>query len=259
MAPVAAELHGPLPGRAANVDETGWYQHGKRRGRWAAVTRTASVFVVGPSRSRKALTELVGGAPGVRTTDRYPVYDHVTGRAPQVCWAHLRRDFQAMIDRADEGRAIGEQLLACADRLLVNGKRVRDGALFRGEFNRLHLLAVQRRMEELLWRGRPCVAEKTRHVCMELDRVYDSLWTFGTTGGVEPTNNAVERALRAGVCWRKTSFGTDSDHGSRFVGRILSVVESCRPHGRNLLTFLTQTIQAVRNNTPPPALIPNTT
>jgi transposase len=258
LAPVAAELRGQLPGRAANVDETGWFQHGKRRWLWAAVTRTASVFVVGKSRSRVALSELVGAASGVLTTDRYPVYDHLTGGARQVCWAHLRRDFQAMIDRADAGSEIGEGLLGCADRLLVNWKRVRDGTLFRGEFNRFHLLAVQRRMEELLWRGRTCAAEKTRHVCMELDRVYESLWTFATTGGVEPTNNAVERALRAGVCWRKTSYGTDSDQGSQFVGRILSVVESCRQHGRNLLAFLTQTIHAVRNNSAPPALIPDT-
>jgi transposase len=163
-----------------------------------------------------------------------------------------------MIDRTDEGSVIGEGLLNCADRLLVSWKRVRDGALFRGEFNRFHLLAAQRQMEELLGRGRVCVAEKTRHVCMELDRVYDSLWTFATTGGVEPTNNAVERALRAGVCWRKTSYGTDSDQGSRFVGRILSVVESCRRHGRDLLAFLTQTIHAVRNNAAAPALIPAT-
>lgn len=91
---------------------------------------------------------------------------------------------------------------------------------------------------------------------MELDRVYESLWTFGTTSGVEPTNNAVERALRAGVCWRKMSYGTDSDQGSRFVGRILSVVESCRQHGRNLLTFLTQTIHAARDNATAPSLIP---
>jgi transposase len=150
---------------------------------------------------------------------------------------------------------IGEGLLGCADRLLGNWKRVRDGTLFRGEFYRQHLLAVQRQVEEVLWRGRACVAEKTRNVCLELDRVYESLWTFATTGGVEPTNNAVERALRAGVCWQKMSYGTDSDQGSRFVGRILSAVESCRQHGRNLLAFLTQTVQAARDNNNPPSLI----
>ena len=140
----------------------------------------------------------------------------------------------------------------------MNWKRVRSGALFRGEFNRQHLVAVQRRVEELLWRGRGCAAEKTRHVCMERDRVYDSLWTFATTGDVEPTNNAVERALRGGVCWRKASYGTDSDQGSRFVGHILSTVETCRQHGRNLLAFLTDTVQAARAGTSPPALIPST-
>ena len=108
LGPVAAELRAQIPHRAANVDETGWFQHGKRRWLWAAVTRAASVFVVQSSRSRKALAALVSGEPGVLTTDRYPVYDYLSGRTRQVCWAHLRRDFQAMIDRADEGARSGK-------------------------------------------------------------------------------------------------------------------------------------------------------
>lgn len=257
LEPAHAELRAQLPGRAANVDETGWHQHGKRHWLWAAVTGAASVFVVNPSRGRKALAELVGTTPGVLTTDRYPVYDHLGGAARQVCWAHLRRDFQGLIDRGGAGRVIGEGLLGCADRLLSNWKRVRDGTRFRGEFNREHLWVVQRQVEQLLDRGRVCACPAARRLCRELDRVYASLWTFATTAGVEPTNNAVERALRGAVCWRKTSYGTDSDHGSRFVGHILSVVETCRQHGRNLLAFLTHTLQAHRNNTAPPTLIPS--
>ena len=41
LAPADAELRARLPGTAANIDETGWYQHGKRRWLWAAVTRVA--------------------------------------------------------------------------------------------------------------------------------------------------------------------------------------------------------------------------
>jgi transposase len=86
--------------------------------------------------------------------------------------------------------------------------------------------------------------------------VSDALYTFATVAGVEPTNNAAERALRHAVCWRKTSYGTDSPGGSRFVERVLTVVASCRQQGRDVLAFLTHAIQAARNGTPTPSLIP---
>jgi transposase len=46
--------------------------------------------------------------------------------------------------------------------------------------------------------------------------------------GVEPTNNVAERALRPAVLWRKGSFGSNSEAGSRFAERLLSVVATCR-------------------------------
>ena len=48
--------------------------------------------------------------------------------------------------------------------------------------------------------------------------------TFASVKGIEPTNNAAERALRFAVIWRRISGGTDSQRGSRFVERTLSVV-----------------------------------
>ncbi len=69
-----------------------------------------------------------------------------------------------------------------------------------------------------------------------------SLWTFASRDGVEPTNNAAERAVRRAVCWRKTSFGTDSERGSRFVERMLTVVAACRQQGRSVLDFLVKAV-----------------
>ena len=66
-----------------------------------------------------------------------------------------------------------------------------------------------------------------------------ALYTFAIAEGVEPTNNAAERALRQAVCWRKTSYGTDSAAGSRFVERVLTVVATCRGQCRDVLGFLT--------------------
>jgi hypothetical protein len=75
------------------------------------------------------LADLIPGDPGVLTTDRYPAYDHLSVSERQVCWTHLRRDFQAMIDRRNDGSAVGEDLLMYADILLGQWKRVRDGTL----------------------------------------------------------------------------------------------------------------------------------
>lgn len=82
------------------------------------------------------------------------------------------------------------------------------------------------------------------------------MWTFASTAEVEPTNNAAERAVRHAVCWRRTSFGTDSEAGSRFVERVLTVVASCRQQGRNVLEFLIDAIQAAKIGNPTPSLLP---
>ncbi len=84
----------------------------------------------------------------------------------------------------------------------------------------------------------------TAGVCREILAVESSLWTFAAVPGVEPTNNAAERAVRHAVCWRKTSFGTDGERGSRFVERMLTVVASGRSQGRVGLEFLTQVLAA---------------
>jgi transposase len=93
-------------------------------------------------------------------------------------------------------------------------------------------------------------------VLYELSLLDQELWRFAEVDGVEPTNNAAERALRHGVFWRKMSFGTDSAQGSRFVEGILTVVESCRQQGRNLLSFLLDTVTADRHGTAPPSILP---
>ena len=73
---------------------------------------------------------------------------------------------------------------------------------------------------------------------------------------VEPTNYAAERALRHAVLWRKASGGTDSQGGSRFAERVLSVRETCRQQGRGLLEYMVEWCQARRDAEVPPSLLP---
>jgi transposase len=242
--------------RPANVDETGWTQGRSPAWLWAAVTAAVTAFVIRRHRNRAAFDDLVGPSPPVLTTDRYSVYAHLPGDRRQVCWAHLRRDFQAMIDRRNAGSAIGEDLLLHADILFDHWQRVRDGTLSRAGFRSRYAAWLRVEVRALLERGTASACPKTAGTCREMLAVEASLWTFASVAGVEPTNNAAERAIRHAVCWRKTSYGTDSEAGSRFVERVLTVVASCRQQGRPVLTFLLAAIQAARTGVNPPSLLP---
>lgn len=241
--------------RDANVDETGWKQGKEKAWLWAAVTCLVTVFLIRRHRNRGAFDDLVGSAPGVLTTDRYSVYTHLPSAKRQICWAHLRRDFQAMIDRRDPGSGVGEELLLHADILAQEWGKVRAGIRTRTWFQREILPWLREEVHLLLESGSQCSGSKTAGVCSELLSLEASLWTFASRPGVEPTNNAAERAVRHAVCWRKTSYGTDSERGSRFVERILTVVASCRSQSRDVLEFLTQAIMAHQNGSQKPSIL----
>jgi transposase len=251
LAPIHADAHERVKGEDANVDETGWKQGKSKAWLWVAVTSLLSVFLIRPNRNRAAFDALAGPTPGVLTTDRFGVYTHLRGRRRQVCWAHLRRDFQAMIDRKDLASQIGEDLLLHADILFEHWQKVRDGTRSRRWFRRTHAGWLRAEVKGLLERGSASACAKTGGVCREILAVEASLWTFAGRAGVEPTNNAAERAVRHAVCWRKTSYGTDSERGSRFVERMLTVVASCRQQGRGVLDFL---VKAVNGQNP--SLVP---
>ena len=92
--------------------------------------------------------------------------------------------------------------------------------------------------------------------CRQLLKVEPALWLFVEVENLEPTNNSAERAIRPAVLWKKTSFGSQSELGSIFVARMLTVVSSLRCQNRNILEFISQTISAHRTGEETPSLIP---
>jgi transposase len=256
LEPVHAAALAATRTQDANVDETGWREGAAKAWLWVAVTPLVTAFLIRPHRNRAAFDDLRGGATTIHTTDRFTVYDHFDPGRRQVCWAHLRRDFQAMIDRRNAGSPIGEELLAHADILFAHWKRIRDGTITRRTFRRSYLPTLRGEVHHLLTRGAASACAKTAAVCRAVRAVEAGLWTFATAPGVEPTNNAAERAIRHAVCWRKTSYGTDSARGSRFAERMLTVIASCRSQGRSILDFLAAAIAAAQHGRPAPSLIP---
>ena len=110
-----------------------------------------------------------------------------------------------------------------------------------------------------LRRGLACGCARTAGTCRELLAGETHLWTFVRVERIEPTNNHAERALRHGVIYRKLSGGTDSETGSRFVERMLSVVATCRQQGVSVLEYLTRCYLAHLDGTAAPSLLPATT
>ena len=134
--------------------------------------------------------------------------------------------------------------------------RVRDGTLGRESF-RAAMGPVRARVEALLREGTACRHAKTAGTCREILKLAPALWTFVAVLGVEPTNNAAERALRPAVLWRKGCFGTHSAAGSRFVERMLTVAATLKPQRRNVVDYVTDACVAALHHQPASSLLPS--
>ncbi len=257
MASVVEEARATVQQAAVvNLDETGWRQAKQRAWLWTVVTAELTVFLIDRSRGGAGVDALLGSAfAGVVGSDRWSAYRRFPAARRALCWAHLKRDFQALVDRGGEAEVVGRWGLAEIARLFAVWHRFRAGECDRQQLRR-RLVPLQARMGRLLRRGGESPDRKAAALCRDLNRWWAALWTFARVEGVEPTNNGAERALRPAVLWRNGSFGSDSEAGSRFAERLLTMVASCRQQGRSLLDFLVAAGEAAVRGSPPPALLP---
>lgn len=273
VSPAVAEAKAYVQGQPVmHSDETSYPQGNRDGGNpqhtkgwlWVLVTPLVSFFEVVLSRSQATAKALIGEEfSGIVTSDRYSAYRWIEVNRWQVCWAHLKRDFTAMAERSGVSHEIGKALLKRQRRLFRWWHRVRDGTLARSDFIELVEPVRAGLKAELEAAAALPIAivektplAKTIRTCQQLLRVEPALWTFVQAPGVEPTNNAAEQALRPAVIWRRTSFGSQSNGGSQFVSRMLTVVTSLKAQHRNVLAFLSQTCAAARLNRPTPSLLP---
>jgi transposase len=244
LAPAYQELAKQLPTEAVlGIDESPTKEAQAKSWLWTFVADTYTLFALRTTRAATVLRELLTDAfGGVVNCDRAKMYWKV-GR-PQWCWAHLKRDFQALIDHSDrQAKRLGHDLMRPTKKLFYHWARCRDGTITRRGFERL-LQPIRKEIDSLLLRGIFSGNAKLAGMCTPLYDHRDWLWTFLEIEGVEPTNNASERALRPAVIWRKLSFGTHSAQGSRFVETILTVVETCHRQSRNAFAYLTAALRA---------------
>jgi transposase len=250
---VALDVH---DAPAASIDDTSWREDRRKAQLWVVVTALTTVFTIAAKRSAAVAKAVLGSKPNqVVTSDRHSSLEWIDPAWRQICWSHLDRDFQAMIDRGGPGEATGRRLLRLSERMFRWWHRLCAGSIDRLRFRRA-AARLRREVKSALGAGLTCGCAKTAATCFEILKVEEGLWTFARVEGVEPTNNAAERAPRHAVIWRRISGGTDSAEGSRFVERMLSVVATCRQQKRNVLDYLGACFEAHLRGQKGPSLLP---
>jgi transposase len=242
-----------------HLDETGWREANQRAWLWLVATPLVTVFFIRSSRGGAVAREILDPAfTGIVVSDRWSAYNWLLTLLRQLCWAHLLRDFQAFVERGGPSQTLGEDLLAQA-RLIFDGwPKVRDGTLSHSAFQE-KMQPVQVKVGELLRQGTDCAHPKTAATCRDILKREAALWTFVRVPGVEPTNNLAERLIRPGVLWRKRSFGTQSQAGSLFTERIMTVVTTLKQQQRHVLDYLVAACEAANEGKPAPSLLPPST
>ncbi|CAK6688803.1 IS66 family transposase ISCysp4 [Synechococcus sp. CBW1107] len=256
------------------VDETGaptgnadgGNPDGRRGWEWVMVTTMGvTVFIQSLSRSAAAAIELLGDAfGGIVVSDRFSAYNHLPVQQRQLCWAHVSRDLTAIADRQGASAQIGAELLGLKQQLFAQWHQWKDGTidwpmLQEGcqPIRQAFVGTLQRVVELGCQRGERTPWAKTVGTCRQLLQVADGLWTFLEIKGIEPTNNAAERALRHSVIQRKISHGVQSRQGAICRSRLLTVTTSLRQQGRDIWQFLEQALIAHHRGGEMPSLLPN--
>jgi transposase len=254
--PVAA-LEAAIPAAPqVFMDETGWKQGKVRHWLWTASTASFAVFAIQRRRSSAQVRSwLPEGPQGIVTSDRWSAYGHLDPSRRQLCWAHLNRDLQGLVDAAP-GDFDTDLVRRGAFQMFHNWQLFKSGEIdrqqlkdavsgFRGGLHRWATKAA-----------RSTEKGKRRGLAKDLLRLWPAVFQFIDREAIEPTNNQAERDLRPAVLWRKGSFGTRSDAGSRFVERMLSVWATCKRQDAALIDWVTTALHAGAGLRDPPSLLP---
>ena len=238
-------------------DETGHYHSGDRFWTWCLRADRFTVFHIDATRAARVLTDLLGeNFGGILTVDYYSANRAFAARGgvrTQYCWSHLLRDVKFL-------RELGRPpLTRWADQLLT---------IARGMFRAWHRRsgADPPRWRRWMERLKQAFLEKVRRPPQESEalairRRFDrdgapAYFRFLDEAGVEPTNNATERAIRQPVMDRRITQGTRSQRGLRWCERAWTAAATCSQQGRSAFRFFRDALVAYLTHAPAPSLLP---
>jgi len=228
------------------ADETSWRMAGKRCYAWGVFTKDKALVSLGRRRSMEVAQDMIPcGYNGICHTDRYGSYNFLPAPNRQLCWEHLKRDFQAFAERDGPESTFGEAGLALAKEVFVADREGTSSARVRSKLqdNGHQVIALGLHYDD------------TQALALSLQKHFGSLWHFLSNPDVEATNNHAERMLRGIVIRRKLSFGSGSESGARALSNLTSVATTCRLQGKAPVRFFQDALEAHLQGQAAPALV----
>ena len=238
-----------------NADETSWREARGKAWLWVATTELVKVFRIDRNRSKEAFERILPDFDGILGTDRWSAYRHHPKRKRQLCWGHLDRNFAGLEVMGGAAERLGVEGQKSVDALFHSWHRFKRGEIDRPRLRR-EMAPIRKRFRWLIGLHENNPVGKARAICRDLIKYFEGLWTFARVPGVEPTNNRGEQDIRKAVLWRKCSFGSMSEAGSRFAERMLTVCGSLRAQKRPILDYLEESIRDHLFGAPHPSLLP---
>ena len=257
LEPIDKELKNALPQQPViNADETGW----RDRWLWIFVSSTFIYFHVAKTRSSMALTDVLGKIyHGILCVDRWGAYTKYHKGLMQICWAHLKRDFEGILKigqatQTHDAIVFAQTIQTLRKKLMALWYEFKEGGLCRSQLiekTQPIINAMEQCLKDFKNSKQKCVKTMSK----KLHKRFDHLFTFIFHEGVEPTNNLAERGIRPAVQWRKVCFGNRSDNGAVLTSRLLTVTRTCWLKKSNPLEFLVEAITSYREGKTSPSLL----
>lgn len=228
-----------------HIDETGHKCKGTRGWGWIFTSRNMSVLKLTSSRGKKVLQSLLPDYEGQVISDRYGAYRHFENEKRQICWSHLKRDFQRFAHSRNEALAAYGNILEQVGHGVFGLEKAFKNQTIEHLFFMRRIRKLKKRLIYAL-KGILRVPDcpHAHRVAQNLLNSFEMMWRFVDNREIEPTNNLAERQIRKYVVYRKKSLFTWSQRGNEFIERIFSLFLTARLQNQNSFLRLSNLISA---------------
>lgn len=212
-------------------DETGVRVAGKRIWQWVWQNAQASYYVISKHRDYQTAADNFGETyQGCLIHDCYSAQNNTPAGWHQLCHAHLLRDLQFVVETERSTWAYQVQ------GFLIRSQRARDHVQTEGFDPALREQVIDdyyRQLERFV--SQSVVGKEAIRLQKRLRKHEDKVLYFMTTPNIPPDNNGSERAIRNAKVKQKVSGGYRSERGAERQAALLSVIETAKKQGLNVL------------------------